>query len=142
VRLPRVHYEAMVAHAREGKPEEVCGLVGGDQGGAITGTLPVVNAAPNKIVTYLMEPQSQLHAFMELDARGWELYGIYHSHPATTPYPSLTDQGKAFDPDNGLPLYPDCVYFILGLADPASPIIRAYLLPTTQSIEELPVEIV
>ncbi|MCZ7569304.1 MAG: M67 family metallopeptidase [Ardenticatenaceae bacterium] len=142
IRLPRAHAEAMIAHARAGRPEEVCGLVACDQAGAIVATLPVVNAATNKIITYHMEPGSQYRAFDQIDKHGWELYGIYHSHPASVPYPSLTDRGLAFDPYDDIPLYPDAVYFIIGLADPATPIIRAYLLPDPETIEELPVEIV
>lgn len=142
VRLPRARAEEMIAHAREGKPEEVCGLVASDQSGAIVATLRVVNAATDKIITYHMEPQSQYEAFKRIDEQGWELYGLYHSHPATVPYPSLTDQGLAFDPFDNTPLYPDAVYFILGLADPASPIIRAYLLPDPETIVELPIEII
>lgn len=132
----------MIEHARAGKPEEVCGLVARDQNGAIVATLPVVNAATNKIVTYYMEPTSQYRAFREIEERGWELYGIYHSHPASVPYPSATDQRRAFDPSDGAPLYPDAVYFIVGLANPADPIIRAYLLPDPDTIEELPLEMV
>lgn len=142
VRLPQVHATAMIEHARAGRPEEVCGLVACDQDGAIVATLPVVNAATNKIITYHMEPSSQFRAFQEIDERGWELYGIYHSHPASVPYPSLTDQGLAFDPFDDIPLYPDAVYFIIGLADPSNPIIRAYLLPDPKTIEELALEIV
>lgn len=139
VHLPRIQAEMMIAHARSGKPEEICGLVAQERAGGITAILPVENAAQNKIITYYMEPMSQHRAFMELERRGWELAGIYHSHPASPAYPSQTDQGLAFDPYDDQPLYPGVHYFILSLADDANPVIRAFLLPDPETIEEVAV---
>lgn len=141
VQIPRVQAEMMIAHARSGKPEEICGLVAQDQSGTITAILPVENAAKNKIITYYMEPMSQHRAFMEVERQGWELAGIYHSHPATQAYPSQTDQGLAFDPYDDQPLFPGAYYFILSLADDANPVIRAFLLPNPETIEEVTVVI-
>ncbi|MDQ4075215.1 MAG: M67 family metallopeptidase [Chloroflexota bacterium] len=139
--LPRAQAEAMIAHARSGKPEEVCGLVAEDAEGRITATLPVENGALDKRITYHMEPRSQHRAFMEMEEQGWELAGLYHSHPATRAYPSPTDQGLAFDPFDDQPLYPDMIYFIVSLADDEHPVIRAYLLPDPETIEEIEVAI-
>lgn len=140
--LPRFQAEAMIAHARSGKPEEICGLVAQDTEGNITAILPVENAAQNKIITYYMEPMSQHRAFMELEKHGWDLAGIYHSHPATVAYPSQTDQGLAFDPYDDAALFPGAYYFILSLADDAHPVIRAFLLPDQETIEEVAVVVV
>jgi proteasome lid subunit RPN8/RPN11 len=142
IRLPRIHAEAMIAHARQGKPEEICGLVASTPGGQIVATLPVINAAHNKIITYQMDPSDQHRAFKELDRQGWELHGIYHSHPATPAYPSKTDQGMAFDASSDEAWWPTAVYYILSLADPDHPVIRAFSLPDLNTIEEIPVEIV
>lgn len=142
VHLPRVQAEMMIAHARSGKPEEICGLVAQSRDGTITAILPVENAAQNKIITYYMEPMSQHRAFMEVERQGWELAGIYHSHPASRAYPSQTDQGLAFDPYDDQPLFPNVYYFILSLADDDNPVIRAFLLPDPETIEEATVVIV
>ncbi len=139
--LPRIQAETMIAHARSGKPEEVCGLVARDQEGRISAILPVENAARDKIITYHMEPMAQNRAFMEMERQGWELAGIYHSHPASVAYPSQTDQGLAFDPFDDQPLYPDTLYFILSLADEQHPVIRAFLLPDPATIVEVEVRI-
>lgn len=141
LRLPRTQAEAMIAHARSGKPEEVCGLVARDPEGEIVAVLPVKNAARDPIITYHMEPLAQHRAFMELEERGWELAGIYHSHPASPAYPSMTDQGLAFDPYDDQPLYPDTHYLIVSLADDSSPVIRAFLLPDPETVVEVAVEI-
>ena len=141
VRLPRVHAEAMIAHARKGKPEEICGLVAQDEAGHIVASVPVKNGAKNKIIHYTMDPLSQHKAFMKLDEEEWDLTGIYHSHPATVGYPSVTDQRMAFDPEDNYPLYHDAIFFIISLADDDNPVIRAYLLPDPQTIEELDIVI-
>jgi [CysO sulfur-carrier protein]-S-L-cysteine hydrolase len=141
VTLPRVQAEAMISHARSGKPEEICGLVARDQEGRVTAILPVPNAARDKRITYHMEPLAQHRAFMEMEKQGWELLGLYHSHPATQAYPSQTDQGLAFDPFDDQPLYPDTIYFIVSLADDENPVIRAFLLPDPETIHELPLHV-
>ncbi len=131
----------MISHARSGKPEEVCGLVARDEAGTIVSTLPVENGARDKRITYHMEPLAQHRAFMEIERKGWELAGLYHSHPASPAYPSMTDQGLAFDPFDEQPLYPDTLYFIVSLADDEQPVIRAFLLPDPATIEEVAVRV-
>lgn len=131
----------MIAHARAGKPQEVCGLVASDAAGQVVAVLPVPNAARDPVITYHMEPMAQHRAFMEIERAGWELWGLYHSHPATRAYPSPTDQALAFDPYDDLPLYPGSYYLIVSLADEAHPDIRAFLLPDPASIEEVEVVI-
>lgn len=145
VRLPRYVAEKMIAHAREGKQgeiEEVCGLVAANQEGKPVDTLRVKNGAENKRTRYRMDPLDQHKAFMAMDYRDLELFGIYHSHPETEAYPSETDRGQAFDPDLGEALYPGTYYFILSLADNDNPRIRAFLLPDPETVNEVPVEIV
>ncbi len=142
VKLPRSIAEEMIAHARAGKPEEICGLVAADRQGRIAKIFKVPNVAENKIVTYFMDPHGQFQAFKAIEEEGLELYGIYHSHPATEAYPSATDRRLAFDDASGTPLYPGAVYFIISLADEDHPVIRAFRLPDPNAVEELSVEIV
>lgn len=137
VHLPRHIAEQMIAHAREGKPEEICGLVAGDDTGRPVAIFRVPNIATNTIITYHMDPHAQLKAFREMEARGWQLHGIYHSHPATEAYPSETDRGLAFDPFDNQPLYPDTIYYIVSLANDAEPVIRGFLLPDPETVEEV-----
>lgn len=130
-----------MSHARAGKPEEICGLVAADSNGKIVAVIPVENGARDKRITYHMEPMDQYRAFTEMERAGWELAGLYHSHPESPAYPSQTDQGLAFDPFDDEPLYPDTLYFIISVADPAQPTLRAFLLPDPTTIVEVPVEI-
>jgi proteasome lid subunit RPN8/RPN11 len=112
--------DAIVAHAREGVPHEVCGLVAGREGrGERLIRCANVHATPT--TRYEMDPRDQLRAFREMDDRGEELIAIYHSHPATQPYPSPTDRAEAH--------YPDAFYVLVSLRAQA-PEVRAYrILP-------------
>ncbi len=68
---------------------------------------------------YLIAPREQLRAFREMDDHGDELVAIYHSHPASQPYPSPTDRAEAH--------YPEAVYVLISLRT-QTPEVRAYLI--------------
>jgi len=116
VRLTREQVNRMLAQAHAEAPNECCGLLLG-RGDVVEDVFPGrnIHMSPR---TYEMDPQDQLRAFRLMDERGWDLVGIYHSHPATEAYPSRTDRAKA--------LYPDARYIIISLADPDRPQIRAF----------------
>ncbi len=118
LRLPQPLVDAIIAHARAGKPEEVCGLVRGRSGQA-TEIRPARNVAPNRITDYAVE-SSDLLAQVEWEDAGDELIAIYHSHPQDPAYPSASDAIQAY--------YPDSVYLICSLLDDAHPDLRGYFL--------------
>ena len=66
---------------------------------------------------YLISPREQLNAFREMDDQGEELVAIYHSHPASQPYPSPTDRAEAH--------YPEAAYVLVSLRT-AVPEVRAF----------------
>jgi proteasome lid subunit RPN8/RPN11 len=101
--LSEQHYSALVAQAEAERPNEACGLLAGIEG-RICRVYPVENLhhSPTR---YEMAPVQQIAAFLELEAAGWELSGIYHSHPAGPAEPSPTDIAQAF--------YPESVYVII-----------------------------
>jgi proteasome lid subunit RPN8/RPN11 len=116
LRLRREHLDRMLAQAYAEAPNECCGLLLG-RGASVEEVFPGRNIQMSPRV-YEMDPQDQLRAFRLMDERGWDLVGIYHSHPATEAYPSRTDQAKAF--------YPDARYVIISLADRGRPRVRAF----------------
>lgn len=115
---PRAIWEAIVAHAREGLPEEVCGLLHG-RDGVVTGLVRAHNVAEARETHYLVDPQTLLRQF-EFEDAGEEMIGIYHSHPTAPAYPSASDARWA--------TYPDAVYVICSLVNPAAPVLRGYRL--------------
>lgn len=118
VNLPRELYNEIISHALEGWPSEICGLVAGTP--TPVRTYRIANIAETPRTRYLMEPREQFEAMMDIEERGWELYGIYHSHPSSQAYPSETDRSLAF--------YPDAVYLICSLQNKQRPELRAFLL--------------
>ncbi len=111
-------YDAIIDHARAGKPEEVCGLLRG-RAGQVTGIHRCQNVAANPITDYEVDPQALLLQFEWEDA-GDSLTAIYHSHPMDPAYPSASDAIQAY--------YPDSVFLICSLQDDAHPVINGYWL--------------
>jgi proteasome lid subunit RPN8/RPN11 len=110
----------LVAWCRAGLPNEACGLLAGPlpaaAGGAPTRFLPLTNAAASPY-RYLIEPQEQLRALLDIDDANEEVWGIVHSHVMSAAVPSDTDVGLAG--------WPDALYLICSLtAEP--PVVRAW----------------
>lgn len=120
VQLPRALAEQIIEHSREGKPEEICGIVRGRELTAqevIRGN----NIAEERIENYTVDPQTLLLQF-RFEEDGDEMMGIYHSHPVSVAYPSATDAWNAH--------YPDSIYFICSLEFDDAPVIRAFRMLT------------
>jgi len=100
----------MLAHARGARPEECCGLVGGDREGVGASVYRLRNIAPDPRVAYDGHPQDLCEAQRMMRARGEQLLGIYHSHPReATAMPSETDIRLAY--------HPSAIYFIIGIEE-------------------------
>ena len=127
--IPAPLAEAMIAHARAEAPLEACGIVGG-RGRQALRFYPARNADRSP-VRYTVHPEDQLRIMTELEERGEELWGIFHSHPHSEAYPSATDVRFAY--------YPDAYYLIASLAGP-EPVLRAFRIVDGQ-ITEYPLQI-
>ena len=95
-------FHLMQADVGSRAPEEACGIVAG-KAGHILKVYPATNAL-HSLVRYQLDPQELLEIFNEIDQMGWDLIGIYHSHPNGPNHPSATDIQEAY--------YPDSVYII------------------------------
>jgi proteasome lid subunit RPN8/RPN11 len=95
--MTREQSESMLAHAREGYPFEVCGvLVGRPQGRRVQRLVRVVNREQESPrVRYLIAPEDLLRVQKEARAAGDEILGFYHSHPDHPARPSDTDRRLA-----------------------------------------------
>ena len=116
VYLPAQVRAAIIAHAREGKPEEICGVVRG-KGLVAFEAIRGHNIAAERIENYEVDPQTLLLQF-KFEEQGEEMMGIYHSHPVSVAYPSATDAWNAH--------YPECIYLICSLEHDEAPVIRAF----------------
>ena len=96
----------MIAHAREARPAECCGILVGDAA-TILEAVPARNLADGP-TRFLIDPKDHLDARRSARARGLEVVGFYHSHPNTAPTPSATDIAEAS--------YQNHFYLIVSLA--------------------------
>ncbi len=120
--------DEIVAHARDEAPREACGLLAGRDGG-VSRVIRCVNVHETPTTRYVIDPREQLSAFRSIDAADEELIGIYHSHPASQPYPSPTDRAEAH--------YPDAYYVLISLRT-GTPEIRAFRIGADDFIREVP----
>jgi proteasome lid subunit RPN8/RPN11 len=112
--------ERIVAHAQAGKPEEVCGILRGQDNRAWE-LVQGQNVAPDPCQDYEVDTRTLLRQF-EFEEQGDEMVAIYQSHPVSPAYPSASDAWNAH--------YPDCAYIICSLEQPERVAVRAYqLLP-------------
>ncbi len=129
--LTRKQLEEVIAHALEESPNEACGLLAG-RAGRVEEVYPLPNVEKSPF-RYRADPEAQFRAMVDIEEKGLEILGIYHSHPSFPPYPSATDIEMAY--------YPEAVYLIISLRDPERPQFRAFSLAGDQP-EEVEVEIV
>jgi proteasome lid subunit RPN8/RPN11 len=127
IRIPKALFEELLAHAREERPHEACGILAG-KNGAVSHIYRVKNADPDPEIRYLMDNREQLWVQKNMRHNGLELAVIYHSHPKSEAYPSATDIKLAF--------YPEAAYLLVSLADPDRPVARAYRI-TNGAVREI-----
>lgn len=116
VRLPKPIYQEIIAHSREGKPEEICGILRG-RNNSVDALFRAQNIAEERVNNYTVDPVSLLLQF-KFEENGDQMIGIYHSHPVSPAYPSATDAWNAS--------YPDTYYLICSLEDEDEPVLRCF----------------
>ncbi len=124
--LPKRFADEIVKHARAEVPNECCGLLAGKNGSVLE--VFRCDSTEKSPYRYYLDPKDQIRVMREMDRKGWELVGIYHSHTHTEAYPSKTDVELAF--------YPEALYFIVSLQGWHAPVIRAFRITDGQIAEE------
>jgi proteasome lid subunit RPN8/RPN11 len=89
---------AILTHADNCAPDECCGLLAADRVGRITFVYPLTNIDPSP-VSYQVDPDEHFQALRHAESRGWEIAGVFHSHPAGSAMPSMIDVQTALEPD-------------------------------------------
>lgn len=142
IEIPVDIREAMVRHALDGVPNEACGLLAG-RDGRVEHFYPIRNEDESPF-TYRLDGLEHHRAEKDMELRGWQVVGIFHSHTHTEAYPSETDRRRAFlpDPENGQLVYPEAHYVIVSLADKDGPVTRAFRIIDAATVEEQEVMIV
>jgi proteasome lid subunit RPN8/RPN11 len=114
--VTKVIRDEIIAHARDHKPRECCGIVSARQG-ALIEAIRLTNTEQNN-TRYLFDDEEFFRVYWEVENRGEEVAAIYHSHPATVAWPSKTDVEFAF--------WPEAVYLICSLEHDDAPVIRGF----------------
>jgi proteasome lid subunit RPN8/RPN11 len=113
--LPAALREDIVAHAREGAPEEVVGVLAGTRGddrSTVERVYKADNAAETPETRYEIAPAEELDLLERIDDAGLDVVGFYHSHPRGPAGPSETDARLA--------AWPGHSYVIVSLAGEAA----------------------
>ena len=110
--LPHGIRAAMIEHARAEYPNEMCGVVVGDDVAAAGGQAlrwePARNAEASPM-RYSVHPEDLLRLTIETDDADEAFWAIAHSHVRSPAVPSPTDIGVA--------QYPDALYILVSLSD-------------------------
>ena len=120
--------KAMIAHARFVYPEEACGLLAGPRGGEVRMAYCLSNRDRSPY-RFTLDPTEHFRAMQHARRNGWDVLGLFHSHPRSAPFPSSTDVAGALDPD--------WVYVVVGLEDERASV-RAYAI-RDGAVRELPI---
>lgn len=98
LRLPGQIRQAILTHAANCAPNECCGLLAADDEGRITFAYPLTNVDPSP-VSYTADPDEHFHALRHAESLGWEIAGVFHSHPRGPAMPSMIDVRSALEPE-------------------------------------------
>ena len=146
--FPEALRQELIAHAREGDPDEICGMLAGRDGrvervfrvrntadevtaesGVFRDRATGVAAPGRRAVHYYMDPRDQLRVYNEIDDLGLDLFGYYHSHTHSEARPSPTDIRLATDLAS--------FYVLVSLTDQTHPPVRAWRITKTDPQDEL-----
>ena len=119
VNLKQSDYEAIVAHAKGGLPNEACGLLAGKANGDVKSVEKVylLSNPDSSPEHFSIDPKEQLAAVKDMRANGFVPLGNFHSHPTTPARLSEEDIRLAYDGKAS--------YLILSLAG-ESPVLKAF----------------
>lgn len=79
-------------------PRECCGLLATDREGRLRMVYSLTNAADSS-VRFTIEPREHFGALMHAESRGWEIAGVFHSHPGGDALLSPTDLSQPHEPE-------------------------------------------
>lgn len=133
IRLPKRFYDEIVAVGRKGKPEEICGLIGGTETEGIKSVkeIYVLENIDHSREHFSMNPKDQLEAVKDMRKKGFVPLGNFHSHPESPSRPSDEDKRLAYDKNAS--------YMILSLMDEKNPVLKSFRINGNISEEE-PIE--
>lgn len=114
LRLADAHRTEIIEHCLKGAPNEACGLIATSEG-SVKKVYGTANADESP-AGYTVPPQEHFQALTDAEKRGWQIGGVFHSHPDGPARPSRIDVQSALDPE--------WIYLVVGMSD--DPELRAW----------------
>lgn len=131
IRMPRKFYYEILRKALEGKPEEICGLIGGTKnkdGSREVKEIYFLENIDHSNEHFTIEPRDQLMAVKDMRRKGILPLGNFHSHPESPSRPSGEDKRLAYDEEAS--------YMIISLMDMEKPVFKSFRIAKGISSEE------
>ncbi len=135
LKLKQTDYEKLLAHCKNGLPNESCGLIAGYINGEVK-TVEEVYLLTNIDASnehFSMDPREQLTAVKAARVKGLTMLGNFHSHPESPSRPSEEDKRLAYDST--------AEYLILSLAE-EEPVLRAFGIDSEKNVTIHEIEII
>ena len=127
--IPQLIFDEMIAHCKKGYPYEACGILAGE--GNMVSKIYTMTNIEESPVSYLLDSKEQFNVMKDMREDNTSMVAIFHSHPSSAAYPSLTDVNLAF--------YDDAVYVIVSLIE-GSPVVKGFSIREGK-IEEVEVAV-
>ncbi|HXX56856.1 MAG TPA: M67 family metallopeptidase [Thermodesulfovibrionales bacterium] len=115
ITIPEKIYDELVAHCRQGYPNEACGILAGRE--SVISRIYRTTNTEKSPVSYLMDPSEQFRVMKDMRENDLAMVAIFHSHPSSPAEPSGRDVALAF--------YDDTIYLIVSLME-QEPVVRAF----------------
>ncbi|MEE3392134.1 MAG: M67 family metallopeptidase [Lachnospiraceae bacterium] len=128
--LKKSDYEEIVRWAKDHRPEEACGLIGGIEDNGVREIKKVyyLTNIDHTNEHFSMDPKEQLKAVKDMRANGLVPLGNWHSHPESPSRSSEEDIRLAYDKSAS--------YMILSLMDPERPVLNSFHVENGVSSKE------
>lgn len=130
IELPKKFYDSIVETGMNGRPEEICGLLGGVVSGddKEVKEIYILENIDHSNEHFSMNPKDQLSAVKDMRSKGLVPLGNFHSHPESPSRPSREDIRLAYDKSAS--------YMILSLMEPEKPVLKSFRIAEGVSSEE------
>lgn len=124
--LTQSQLQQMITHVDDALPNEACGFLAG-LSGRVLQVYPVTNVEKSA-VRFRMDAAEQIRSITKIEQAGWNILGIFHSHPCGPQIPSEIDRGQA-------DAYPQTVCVILSRIGPGLWHPRGFQMNNQQWVE-------
>ena len=92
--LSKVHIDILAKHAKKASPNESCAILFGkiERDHFRVKDVFLTKNIENSSVNFTISNDELLKGYQEAEKRKLDVVGIFHSHPDSEAYPSVTDQ--------------------------------------------------